>query len=150
MTAKATVREFLEQPTLAVVGVSRAGNKFGNAAYKELKSKGYRVYPVHPEADVIDGDRCYPSLSALPEPADGVLVVVPPQQTEKVVREAAEAGIRRVWMQQGAESVTAIRFCEEQGMDVVHNECVLMFAEPTAFPHRLHRCVWRLLGKLPE
>jgi len=150
MTAKATVREFLEQPTLAVVGVSRAGNKFGNTAYRELKSKGYRVYPVHPEAEAIDGDRCYPSLNALPEPADGVLIVVPPQQTEKVVRDAAEAGIRRVWMQQGAESLAAIRFCEEQGIDVVHNECVLMFAEPTAFPHRLHRCVWRLLGKLPE
>ena len=150
MTSKAIVKEFLEQPTLAVVGVSRAGNKFGNTAYKELKSKGYRVYPVHPEADAIDGDRCYPSLNALPEPVDGVLIVVPPQQTEKVVREAAEAGIRRVWMQQGAESVAAVRFCEEQGMDVVHNECVLMFAEPTAFPHRLHRCVWRLLGKLPE
>lgn len=150
MTARRDVDAFLDQRKLAIVGVSRSGQGFGNSAYKELKTKGYQIYPVHPEADTIDGEQCYPSLKALPEPVEGVLVVVPPQETEKVVQEAAEAGIRHVWMQQGAESVAAIRFCEEQGINAVHGECVLMFAEPTAFFHRMHRCVWGLLGRLPE
>ncbi len=78
------------------------------------------------------------------------MLVVPPAETEKVVHEAAEVGIRRVWMQQGAESGVAIRFCEEHGIDVVHGECILMFAEPAEFYHRMHRWVWGLLGKLPE
>jgi hypothetical protein len=150
MTARRDVDAFLERRKLAIVGVSRSGQGFGNSAYKELKTKGYQIYPVHPEADMIDGERCYPSLKALPEPVEGVLIVLPPQETEKVVQEAAEAGIRHVWMQQGAESVAAIRFCEEQGINAVHGECVLMFAEPTAFFHRMHRCVWGLLGRLPE
>jgi predicted CoA-binding protein len=150
MTARRDVDAFLERRKLAIVGVSRSGQGFGNSAYKELKTKGYQIYPVHPEADMIDGERCYPSLKALPEPVEGLLIVLPPQETEKVVQEAAEAGIRHVWMQQGAESVAAIRFCEEQGINAVHGECVLMFAEPTAFFHRMHRCVWGLLGRLPE
>jgi predicted CoA-binding protein len=150
MVTKSAVNDFLDQRKLAVVGVSRNGNKFGNAAYKELKAKGYQIYPVHPHAETIEGDPCYPNLRALPEPVDSLLIVVPPQQTEKVVHEAAEAGIRQVWMQQGAESPAAVRFCEEQGINVVHGECILMFAEPTAFMHRLHRCVWGLLGKLPQ
>lgn len=150
MTTKAAVKDFLDQRTLAVVGVSRGGKKFGNTAYKELKAKGYQVFPVNPHVDAIDGDRCYSSLSALPEPVGGVLIVVPPRETEQVVRDAAAAGIRRVWMQQGAESQAAIQFCEERGISAIHGECILMFAEPAAFYHRLHRWVWRLLGKLPQ
>lgn len=150
MTTKAAVQDFLDRRNLAVVGVSRGGKKFGNAAYKELKAKGYQLYPVNPNADVIEGDLCYRSLSALPQPVEGLLIVVPPQETEKVVGDAAEAGIRRVWMQQGAESPAAIQFCQEQGISVIYGECILMFAEPAAFYHRLHRWVWGLLGKLPK
>jgi len=149
MTTKAVAEDFIDQRTLAIVGVSRSGKKFGNAASRELRKKGYRVLPVHPEADSIDGERCYPSLGALPEQVGGVLVVVPPQQTEQVVRQAVDAGIRRVWMQQGAESKAAIDFCRERGVSVVHGECILMFAAPTG-AHKLHHWVWRLFGRLPS
>ncbi|UCD23854.1 MAG: CoA-binding protein, partial [Gemmatimonadota bacterium] len=85
MTSKSAVEEFLNQRTLAVVGVSRSGKKFGNGASRELRKKGYRIIPVHPEAETIDGERCYGSLSELPEQVGGVLLVVPPHETEKVV-----------------------------------------------------------------
>ena len=150
MTSKALVADFVAQKKLAIVGVSRGGRKFGNAAFRELKAKGYNLFPVHPQAESIEGERCYPSLAALTEPVDGVLITVPPAETEHVVREAAAAGIKRVWMQQGAGSPQAIRFCEESGMSVVHGECILMFAEPAAWFHRAHRWVWKVLGKLPQ
>jgi predicted CoA-binding protein len=150
MTSKEAVDDFLAQRTLAVVGVSRGGQKFGNTVHKELTAKGYRVFPINPNAERIDGQPCYPSLSALPEPVGGVVVVVPPAATEQVVQEASRAGIPRVWMQQGAESAAAIRFCQEHHMSVVSGECILMFAEPTGFAHRLHRWVWGLMGKLPQ
>lgn len=54
---------------------------------------------------------------------EGVLIVVPPAETEKVVRDAAESGIRWVWMQQGAGSDEGVRFCRENGINVVHGEC---------------------------
>ena len=78
------------------------------------------------------------------------MIVVPPAQTEAVVRAAAEAGIKRVWMQQGSQSPEAIRFCEEHGISVVRRECILMFTEPVTSIHRVHRGLWRLLGKLPR
>ncbi|MFC1640113.1 CoA-binding protein [Gemmatimonadota bacterium] len=149
MTTKAAVEDFVSQRTLAVVGVSSGGKKFGNAACRDLRAKGYRIIPVHPTAESINGERCYRSLSELPEPVGGVLVVVPPAETEKVVREAAAAGIKRIWMQQGAQSAAAIQFCQDQGLSVIHNECILMFAEPVRGGHRFHRFIWRVLGKLP-
>ena len=150
MTSKAAVADFVSQRKLAVVGVSRQGKKFGNFAFRELRSKGYELFPVHPQTETIEGERCYSSLSSLPEPVDGVLIVVPPAQTEQVVRDAAAAGIRRVWMQQGAESPAAIKFCQESGIQEVHGECILMFTEPLAWWHRAHRWAWKLLGKLPH
>ena len=150
MTTKSAVDDFVRQQKLAVVGASRKAGKFGNWAYRELKARGYRLYPVNPHAETIEGDRCYASLKALPETVGGVLIVVPPGETEQVVREAAAAGIPRVWMQQGAESPAAIRFCKENHISAVHGECILMFAEPVVSFHRLHRWVWRILGKLPK
>jgi hypothetical protein len=150
MTTKAAVEDFVAQRNLAVVGISRGGKKFGNLAFKALKSKGYRVFPINPKVENIEGERCYPSLESLPEPVGGVLIVVPPAETEKVVREAAASGIRRVWMQQGAESEAAIRFCEENGISAVHGECILMFAQPVVSFHRFHRWIWGVLGKLPR
>ncbi len=150
MTTKATINDFIAQRTLAIVGISRDGKKFGNIAFKELSAKGYRLLPVNPKTESIEGSPCYPSLSALPEPVGGVLVVVPPTVTEQVVQDAAKAGIQRVWMQQGAESQTAIRFCQENNLSAMYGECILMFAEPVAFFHRMHRWVWGLMGKLPR
>jgi uncharacterized protein len=150
MTTKAAVKEFLAQKKIAIVGASRSGKGFGNIALKELRAKGYSVYPVNPKTQLIDGERCYPGLSALPERADAALIVVPPDETEQVVRDAFKAGIAQVWLQQGAESEQAIRFCKEHGMGVVHGECILMFAEPTNFFHRAHRFVQGMSGQLPK
>ncbi len=149
MTSKATVEEFISQKTLAIVGVSRGGQKFGNMAYRELKANGYTLYPIHPTAENLEGDRAYKDFASLPDKVGGVLVVVPPAQTERVLREAAAAGIRRVWMQQGSESEDAIQFCKENGIAEVHGECIMMYAGKS-FLHKPHRWIWQLLGKMPK
>jgi uncharacterized protein len=148
MSAKQSIDAFLAEPALAIVGVSRSGAKFGNIACRELRAKGYRVYPVHPGATTIDGLRCYSRLEDLPEPVGAVLVVVPPSEAAQVVRDAARTGIRRVWLQQGAESPEVLAMCREVGIDVVSGECVLMFAHPTGF-HKAHRWLRNLVGRVP-
>jgi len=148
VTTRSSVEKFLAQSHLGLVGASRGGKKFGNAVLRELTRKGYRVSVVHPEAAEIDGVRCVPSVSELPDEVGGLVLVVPPEQTEKVVREVAARGVRRIWMQQGAESAAAIELCRESGIDLVHGECILMYAEPAGI-HRFHHWLWKLLGKLP-
>jgi hypothetical protein len=150
VVAKRLVDAFVAQEALAVVGVSRGGRGFGNAAVKELAAAGYRVHPVHPLAEHVHGLPCARDLASLPEPVGGAVLVVPPAQTEKVVREAAAAGIRRVWMQQGSESPAAIAWCAEHGVDAVHGECIVMFLRRPGGIHRFHRALRRLLGRLPR
>jgi hypothetical protein len=150
MTTKRDIDDFLAQKTLAIVGVSRSGKKFGNTILKDLTRLGYRLLPIHPDASEVGGVPAFRSFAALPEEVGGVIVVVPPASAEGVVKDAAANGIRRVWLQQGAASPQAIRFCEEQGMSVVHGHCVLMFTQPaTSWIHGAHRWVWELIGRAP-
>lgn len=120
------MEEFLDQDNvIAVVGASRNRDKYGYRVYKDLKEKGFRVYPVNPNAREIDGDKCYGSLKDLPEKPDVVNTVVPPEVTERIVRECRELGIDKVWMQPGSESDDAIEFCEENGIQTMKNVCVM-------------------------
>jgi predicted CoA-binding protein len=88
---------------------------------------GRRVYAVNPKAEEVEGQPCYPDLASLPERVHGVSLVTPPAVTERVVEEAAAAGIGYVWMQPGAESAVAIRRAEELGLTLIHSgPCVLV------------------------
>jgi Predicted CoA-binding protein len=126
MDVDGRIVDFLAQRRLALAGASRGGGKYGNKVLADLTAKGYEVLPVHPAAAAIDGVRCFPSLADLPPGVGGLVLVVPPEQTERLVREAAAAGIPRVWMQPGAESEDAIRSCEEHGITAVWGECIMV------------------------
>ena len=149
MTSKTLVEDFLSEQKIAVVGISRSKNKFGNAIYRELKKKGYTLFPVNPNMDEFEGDKCFSSLSSVPEQVDALIINIPPKNTKAIVEEAKTIGIHKIWMQQGSESVEAIKFCNENNIEVITGECVLMFAEPAAFFHRAHRWVNKITGKLP-
>jgi len=140
--------EFVRFKSLAIVGVSRSGRKFGNIAQKELKTRGYQTFIVHPTATEIDGEPCFASLSSLRGKVDGVVISVPPDKAVGVIRESSEAGIRRVWLQRGAESSEAIKAANDLGIDVVAGKCVLMYAPPVRSLHSFHRFFMKLFGRL--
>lgn len=144
------VDEFLKQEKLAVVGVSRNKKKFGNQVFHNLMKKGYKAFAVNANAESIDGQPCYPDLKSLPEAVGGAVLVVPPAQTEKVVKEAKEAGITRIWMQLGSVSDEAVAFCRENDMLVVRNECIFMFPPLLEGFHKIHWWLWKIFGKLPQ
>ncbi|MEI7905214.1 MAG: CoA-binding protein [Candidatus Firestonebacteria bacterium] len=120
------IKDFLAQKIFAVVGASSNEEKYGNIIFKYLVKKGYKVYPVNPRLDMLDGVKVYPSLSAIPEKVDVVDVVVPPKLTGEVVKECKQLGLTRVWMQPGAESEAAVKYCQENGIAVIHDACVMM------------------------
>ncbi len=136
---------FLGEKSIAIVGIS-AKRGFANSAYKELKRSGYRVFGVGRTASTVEGDPCYHTLDAVPEKVGGVLAVVPPRETEKVVADCARLGIGQVWMQQGAESPAAIAAAEAAGLRVVHHACIIMYAQPRG-GHKFHAWLWKLFGK---
>jgi uncharacterized protein len=150
MTSKDQIKEFLAQRTVALVGLSRSGHAFSNNVYQELKARGYQVYPVNPNAATIEGEPCYPSLSQLPGPVASALFFTPPAETEKAVSAAVAAGIKHLWLQQGAETAEAIRAGQAPSINLVAGECIFMFLPPVALPHKLHGWIKGALGQMPR
>jgi uncharacterized protein len=120
------IKDFLGRKVFAVVGASSNTEKYGNIIFKNLVKRGYKVYPVNPRLAELDGVKAYPSLSAIPEKVEVVDIVVPPKMTEEVVKECKNLGLTRVWMQPGAESDEAVKYCKENGIDVIYGACVMM------------------------
>lgn len=120
------ISDFVNRRVWAVVGASQDPAKFGNRVFHSLRDVGYIVYPVNSKGGELDGSAVYPTLADLPEPPEVIDLVVPPPVTEKVVKEAHELGLTRVWMQPGAESQAAIDYCHEHGMQVIHHACAMV------------------------
>ena len=113
-------------PVIAIVGATDNPAKYGNRIYRDLKGKGYRVYPVNPTRDTIDGDPAYADLADLPETPDIVNYVVPPPRTLRLLKRAKELGLMRVWVQPGAESADVMAYLNDNGFDYLANACIMV------------------------
>jgi uncharacterized protein len=144
------IQEFISSKKIAIVGASRTNDKykFGNMAAAELQRRGYEIYLVHPQAESINGKSVYPSLAAVKGLVEALLVSLPAPKSPEVLREAAAAGIRNVWIQQGGESPELIQLGEELNLNLVTGKCILMYAQPVRGFHTIHRFMARLSGQL--
>ena len=120
------IKEFMKQKRFAVVGATDNPQKYGNQVLKNLLSRGYEVYPVNPKLEELEGLDCYSALDDIPVKVDVVDFVVPPEATEAILKQCKELGLSRIWLQPGSESETAITFCHENNLKVVHSLCVMM------------------------
>ena len=147
---KQSIDTFLAGKRFAVAGVSRDPKKFGYLAFKELKEKGFDVYPVNPQADMILDQQCYHSLDDLPGDLKTLLVLTPKSQTTEVVKTAIGRGINNIWIQQKADTPEAIALAKESQVNLVTNTCILMHTEPVKGVHKFHRTLMKILRMLPS
>ena len=91
------IDNFIGSKRIAVIGISRSGKKFGNMVCKELLTKGYEIYPIHPLAQEIDGMTCSLDLAGLNGKVDALLISIPPAKVPPVLEEAAQIGLKNIW-----------------------------------------------------
>lgn len=153
-TTRAQIEEFLAEKRIAMVGLSRHPQDFTRLVMREFLNRGFEIIPVHPNAKLIAGLTCYPRVQDIRPPVKAALLVTRPEVTEAVVRDCEAAGITRVWMHRGggvgAVSGEAVAFCRQHGMSVIAGECPMMFLNPAAFVHRVHRFVKKVVGRYPQ
>ncbi len=115
-----------DDTTVAVVGATDDPAKYGSVIYRDLKQKGFDVFPVNPNRDTVDGDPAFKSLDALPVAPTIVNIVVPPQVTLGVLRSAEALGYRNVWVQPGAESPEVMAYLTEHDFNYLANACIMV------------------------
>ena len=152
---KEAASEFLAKKRVAVTSVSRNPQGHGsNVVYQRLRSRGYDVFAVNPNADEVEGDRCYHDLRSIPGGVDAVVIATRPEIAEATMRECAELGIKHVWMHRGpgagSVSEAAADHGRKRGISVIDGGCPCMFG-PTADPgHKAMRVIFTLTGSVPR
>jgi predicted CoA-binding protein len=155
VTLKEAANDFLAQKRIAVAGVSRTPAGHGaNVVYTGLRSAGYEVSPVNPNADEVEGDRCYPDLKSIPGGVEAVVVGTAPDVSAGVVRECREQGIEHVWLHRafgtGSVSEEAAALGAESGIRLIAGACPMMFLPGADVGHRCMRWALNLMGRLPQ
>lgn len=121
------IREILaEAKTIAVVGLSTEKTKASNMVANYLQDEGYRIIPVHPKAEEILGEKCYPNVSAIPFPVDVVDIFRPANEVPGIVEEAIQNGAKAVWTQLRIIHFEAAERALESGLLVVMDKCIKM------------------------
>ena len=121
----AGLRRILAQSrTLAVVGLSAHWHRPSFFAAKYMQDHGYRVIPVNPTYAEVLGERCYPSVAAVPERIDLVDCFRKSEEIVPIARDAVAKGARVLWMQLGIRNDEAARIACDAGLDVVMDRCV--------------------------
>jgi predicted CoA-binding protein len=154
-TIKEAASEFLAHRRVAVTGVSRHPETHGsNVVYKRFRERGYEVFPVNPNADEVEGDRCYHDLRSIPGGVEAVVIGTRPERAEATVRECADLGIAHVWMHRGpgggSVSEEAADYGRKHGITVIDGGCPCMFGPTADFGHKVMRSVFTLTGNVPR
>jgi len=90
---KAPLSRLFDPKSIAIVGASSAPEKPGYQMVKAFEKFPGRIYPVNPRGGDILGLDVHRSLADIPEPVDLIAMVVPPQASADVLREAAACGV---------------------------------------------------------
>lgn len=88
--AREMFRPLFEPKTVAVLGASAKEVQIANTFIRRLKDFGFAgsIYPIHPQANEIEGLTAYPSMAETPEPIDYAYVAIGAQR----IPEALAAG----------------------------------------------------------
>jgi uncharacterized protein len=109
---------------IAMVGLSPNEEKPSNMVAKYLRNAGYRVIPVNPQYDEILDEKCYHTLSEIPEKVDVVDIFMRADKVVPVVEEAVKLKPKCIWLQLGIISEEAKRIAESRGIQFIMDVCM--------------------------
>jgi len=109
------------KPTIAIIGASTSRHKYGNKAVRAYLQQGWEVYPIHPSAAAIEGQRAYPRLADLPIPRlDRVSMYLPPAVGLQVMDDVASKEVGELWFNPGSAARAVVDRAQALGLKVVH------------------------------
>jgi len=148
-------RAFFVDKRIAVVGVSRkSGASPANVIYKRLRKGGYTAYAVNPNAEIVEGDTCYPDLAALEGQVDAAIIATRPELAPDLVEQCGALGIKQAWVhgtfaapKAAAATGDAAR---KHGVTLIAGSCPMLFLEPVDPAHRCLRWFRRVTKREAE
>ncbi len=143
------IEDFLKEENIALAGISMKKSKFGNYIYKELQAKGKNIFPLHHEMETYEGQKCYNNLDDLPENVNALIICTRPENSEVLLKQAVEKGIKNIWLQQGAWKNKELPDNYSMNSNIINGHCIMMFTNGKGI-HAFHAFLLKLFGKYPK
>ncbi|MCX8021528.1 MAG: CoA-binding protein [Syntrophorhabdaceae bacterium] len=115
-----------EIKTIAIIGISNQEDKPSFRVARYLKNAGYKIIPVNPKYEEVLGEKCFPSLSSIPEKVDVVDIFMKADTLLPVVEEAIKLRPKCIWLQLGIINEEAKRMVEGEGILFFMDQCIKM------------------------
>ena len=109
----------MTQSSVAVIGASSDRRKFGNKAVRAYLENEYKVFPVNPREDSIEGLKVYHTVEEIPESVEIVSMYVAPAVGMKMLEAIADINPQEVWLNPGSESDDLIEAAADLKLRVV-------------------------------
>ncbi len=123
------------EKTVAIVGASTDRSKYGDKAVRAYEKEGWKVFPIHPKAEEIEGHKAYPDLASVPGKIHRVSMHLPPQVGMKLLPDIATVKPEELFFNPGSESTELVEAAREQGLNPIEACSILSIGrEPDEFP----------------
>lgn len=101
---------------VVVLGASTKPMRYSNQAVRRLLEQGYRVTPVHPRFEEIEGLKVAKDLSQVPQPVDTLTLYVGPERMRPMIDDLIYLKPDRVIFNPGSESAELRHRLEQAGI----------------------------------
>ncbi len=117
-------REILKtKKRYAIIGVSQDVTKYSYEVFHLMNEHQYTVYPVNPRYSDVNGHKCYPTVEAIPEKPEVILVIMAPQNTEKVLGNLLQKTDTILWFPPECFSESIVEQVTQKGIPAVYDIC---------------------------
>lgn len=131
-------KAFTNPASIALTGASGRVSSVGftGTFLQTNRDLGYagKILPINPTRDEVFGERCYPSLAALPEQAELVIIALPDAKALPAVEDAIAHGAKALVIHSGgfgergdegaAREIELKRLCAEAGLPAMGPNCL--------------------------
>jgi acetate---CoA ligase (ADP-forming) len=117
---------FFSPDSIALIGASRDLEKIPGRLLSMLRKNEFpgRIYPINPNYSDIDGLKCYPSISAVGQPIDLAIIIIPARAVLGALEQCAVVGVKNA-------VVVSSGFAEEGGDSAAMQDAIAALAKKT-------------------
>lgn len=131
-----SLKYFFTPRGVALIGASANPAKLSHGVLLNMKQNGYQgaIYPVNPSSQEILGLKCYADISAVPDPIELAVVMLPAQAVLATIEACGKRGLKAViiisggFKEVGIEGADLEKQCiqvaRQYGMRVIGPNCV--------------------------
>jgi predicted CoA-binding protein len=118
--------------TVVVLGASNNPDRHSNMAVRRLRDAGYRVIPVNPTLETIEGLAVAQALGEIKDPVDTLTLYVGPQRSHPMTGDIVRLAPKRVVFNPGTESPELAAALDQANIPHV-NACTLVMLQTGQF-----------------